>query len=128
FRNLSEIAERPIHQRSEFWLLARELLQELSRILYRKPIISQFVTNFLTRESRKDGHPAIASVSSIEEWMQGFLLKGQTLGAIRSDLSQEQLVHLAWGIWECCLAWLPREDSKAHVDSLLILNLFERAL
>lgn len=128
FRNLILSAQKPVNTRHEFWFLARELIDDLSRILTRKPTISQFVTNFLTRASRSDGHPAIGTVTAIEGWLQAFLQRGQDLGAIRGDLSSEQLLHLAWGLWEISLSWLPREDSRTTVNPILILGLFERAL
>jgi AcrR family transcriptional regulator len=128
FRHLILHAQNPINSRTEFWDLARDLVTELARILSRKPTISQFVTNFLTRESRKDGHPAISTVSAIESWMQSFLERGQAVGALRSDLSQDHLLHLAWGLWEISLSWLPRDDKPGSVDPSQILGLFERAM
>lgn len=128
FRNLIQHAQKLPNTRMEFWLVARELIDELSRILTRKPTISQFVTNFLTRASRNDGHPALGTVTSIEIWLQRFLQRGQELGAIRTDLSNDQLLHLAWGLWEISLSWLPREDRRGAVEPMLILGLFERSL
>ncbi len=130
FRNLAVLTNTQTHSAEEFWSLTEELLFEFYRTLYRKPSASQFVTNFLTQASRTEGHPAIATVNAIDDWLKDLLHHGQTLGAVRSDLNLEQVATLAWGIWESCRSWFPSEANRmqtsVHPDT--ILDLFRRAL
>lgn len=130
FRDLASLAAVQATSVEDFWRLGEELLLEFYRTMYRRPSASQFVTNFLTRESRREGHPAIATVNAIDEWLKDFLYRGQELGAIRSDLGLEQVAELSWGLWESCRSWFPSEASRlqtlVHPD--VILDLFQRAL
>lgn len=130
FRNVSALAAAETQTAEDYWHLAEELLLEFYRTLYRRPSASQFVTNFLTQESRREGHPAIATVNAIDEWLKDFLYRGQELGAIRHDLILDQLSVLAWGIWESCRSWFPSEANRmqAIVHPDVILDLFRRAL
>lgn len=130
FKTVTALAQQAIHDAPSFWKLAEELLLEFYRSLYRKPAVSQFVTNFLTQESRREGHPAIATVNAIDAWLQAFLSRGQALSAIRADLPLAQITVLAWGIWESCRSWLPSEDNKmqAIVHPDIILDIFRRSL
>lgn len=130
FRNVASLAGSDIPTSEAFWELAEELLLEFYRTLYRRPSASQFVTNFLTQESRREGHPAIATVNAIDEWLKDFLYRGQELAAIRHDLSLDQVAVLAWGLWESCRSWLPSETNRMQtlVHPEVILDLFRRAL
>lgn len=130
FKKVTTLASQDPEDAGSYWNHAEELLLEFYRTLYRKPAVSQFVTNFLTQESRREGHPAIATVNSIDAWLKAFISRGQELGAIRADLPIEQLSVLAWGIWESCRSWLPSEDNKmqAIVHPDIILDIFRRAL
>jgi AcrR family transcriptional regulator len=71
FRNLVVLAKEESPDAASFWRIAEELLLEFYRTLYRRPSASQFVTNFLTQESRREGHPAIATVNAIDESSSG---------------------------------------------------------
>ncbi len=130
FRKVTQLSMGIVLTREAFWSLAEDLLLEFYRTLYRKPAVSQFVTNFLTQESRSEGHPAIATVNAIEVWIQDFLACGQDVQAIRRDLPIDQLTILSWGIWESCRNWLPSEANRmqsiVHPD--IILDIFRRTL
>lgn len=130
FKKVTALAAQSIEDSQSFWTLAEELLLEFYRTLYRKPVVSQFVTNFLTQESRREGHPAISTVSSIDAWLKAFLLRGQELGAIRHDLELAQITILAWGIWEGIRSWLPSEENhmQALVHPDVILDIFRRTM
>ncbi len=130
FKRLVSLSFEPPLSELSFWQVAEDLLLEFYRTIYRKPTASQFVTNFLTSESRREGHPAIATVNAIDAWLKEFLTQGRELGAIRSDLTIDQLAVLAWGIWESCRSWLPSETNKmqAIVHPDVILDLFRRTL
>lgn len=130
FKKVTALASQEAEDANSFWNHAEDLLLEFYRTLYRKPAVSQFVTNFLTQESRREGHPAIATVNAIDGWLRAFLARGEELGAIRSDLPIEQLAVLSWGIWESCRSWLPCEENKmqAIVHPDVILDIFRRAL
>jgi len=130
FKKVTQLASGVPLTPSAFWGLAEDLLLEFYRTLYRKPAVSQFVTNFLTQDSRRESHPAIATISALELWLQDFLARGQDVQAIRSDLPIEQLTLLTWGIWESCRSWLPSEANRmqsiVHPD--VILDIFRRTL
>jgi AcrR family transcriptional regulator len=130
FRKVTALASQPVDSPHSFWMLAEELLLEFYRTLYRKPVVSQFVTNFLTQESRREGHPAISTVASIDAWLKTFLLRGQELDAIRQDLELDQITILAWGIWEGIRSWLPSEENQmqALVHPDVILDIFRRTM
>ena len=130
FKKVTALCLDPVRDTASFWNLAEELIFEFYRTLYRKPSASQFVTNFLTQESRREGHPAIATVNAIDSWLQDFLARGQDVGAIRSDLPLEHITVLAWGLWESCRSWLPSEANKmqALVHPDVILDIFRRTL
>lgn len=130
FKKVTALASQDPEDANSYWNHAEELLLEFYRTLYRKPAVSQFVTNFLTQESRREGHPAIATVNAIDAWIQTFLARGQELGAIRADLPVGQISVLAWGIWESCRSWLPSEENKMKAIVLpdIILDIFRRAL
>ncbi|MBC7662169.1 MAG: TetR/AcrR family transcriptional regulator [Chitinophagaceae bacterium] len=130
FRKVTALAlEQPGNARA-YWAHAEELLLEFYRTLYRKPSASQFVTNFLTQESRREGHPALSTVNQIDTWLQDFLNLGQDLGAIRADLNLGQVTILAWGLWESCRSWLPSETNgmQSLVLPDVVLDIFKRAL
>lgn len=130
FKKVSALAASEVLNEAEYWQLAEEILLEFYRTLYRRPTASQFVTNFLTQESRREGHPAIETVNRIDEWLKDFLYRGQELGAIRQDLSLEHVATLAWGIWESCRSWFPSETKRmqdlVHPD--IVLDLYRRTL
>ncbi|MES2746181.1 MAG: TetR/AcrR family transcriptional regulator [Bdellovibrionota bacterium] len=130
FKNLAVLAATEARDSDGYWRLCEDLLLEFYRTLYRRPSASQFVTNFLTHESRREGHPAIATVNAIDEWLKDFLYAGQTLGAVRADLDLSQIATLAWGIWESCRSWFPSEANRmqAPVHPDIILDLYRRAL
>lgn len=130
FKKVTALSQQEAEDATSFWIHAEELLLEFYRTLYRKPAVSQFVTNFLNQDSRREGHPAVATVNALDAWLQAFLARGQELGAIRADLPIEQLSVLAWGIWESCRSWLPSEENKmqAIVHPDVILDIFRRAL
>ncbi len=131
FSQLIRQAQRPVHDSESFWELTTQLLEGLLYLLRQKPSAGLFVTNFLQPGPRLEKHPAAGSIAAIEKWLIAYLLRGQTLGVLRRDLSAAQLAAMIWGLWDSFRPWisgLGGESENDALDAAQLLSLFSNLL
>lgn len=130
FAALVRRAQAPLPDAQAFWLQLQRLLDELCSLLAQKPSTGLFVTNFLKPSSRADHHPAAPTIAAIDSWLLAFIQRGQELGAIRTDLSPEQLKGLSWSLWESSRgqAQAGETESYSPLDAAQLLSLFDRVM
>lgn len=130
FNPLVRLAQQPLLDAAAFWPMVTQLLEGLLSILRQKPQAALFVINFLQPSASREAHPAAHAIRAIEQWLLLLILKGQALGALRQDLTAEQLSALVAGIWESLRPWMPGAggaESK-HIDVPKIVALYQSLL
>lgn len=127
FNRLLPLTRQLPEQRQHYWQTTQELLEGLEQTLQQKPGISQFVLNFLVGGEQQDQHPARGTALAVDVWLRQWLIQGQELGVIRSDLSPARLTAITWGVWQAIHPLRTPSAGKGDQSSVL-LDLLQRLL
>ena|GEM_PF-3277343 len=127
FNRLLPLTRQLPRQKQHYWQMTQELLEGLEQTLLQKPNIGQFVLNFLVGGEQQDEHPARETALAVDGWLQQWIVQGQSLGVIRSDLSATRLTALCWGLWQA-IHPLRMPNNGSADQSQVLLELLQRLM
>jgi AcrR family transcriptional regulator len=96
------------------------------------PVDAELFRRSLQARASGTSHPALSRVASrIREWIREALARGQQIGAVRTDLPNELLLDVSFGLMEGFDIWItqePDESREGRVDELaaLVVRLLRR--
>ena len=115
---------------TDYWLQLEAMLNQFLQLLRKKPILARLISQFLSRDSRRSQHPAAVTLTQIDEWLQEYVVTGQLLGAVRTDLAVEFLSQLVWSVWDSASLWFDITNTSAPHSQVceVVLDLLKRVL
>lgn len=120
----------PAADPEEYWQGWRRMCHSFLHCQIEDPVLARLSWNAIQARTEGGAHPALAQAAQrLSIWLEKVLRQGQELGAVRSDLASDLLLHASFGMLEGADRWLaerwgdlkdaPIEETSAAIVALL---------
>ena len=115
-----------------FWAGCEAMYTRGLRFMLDDPRNAALCLSVVHARAGHDGHPALLRLNEqMVQWVTALVVQGQTLGAVRTDLPSELIVHAALALMDAGDRWLASnwdEMTDAAVDgtATTMVDLFRR--
>ncbi|MCC6877225.1 MAG: TetR/AcrR family transcriptional regulator [Sandaracinaceae bacterium] len=115
-----------------FWRGCEQMYERTLRFVLEDPNNASLCLAITRARERMEGHPVLLELNQrMLEWTRALVQQGQALGAVRTDVPSELLVHVGLSIMDAGDRWLAgrlREITAGEVESTakMLVDLFRR--
>jgi AcrR family transcriptional regulator len=115
-----------------FWHACQAMYERSLRFMLDDPSNAALCLSITRARERMEGHPELLELHArMKEFLEALLLQGQAIGAIRTDLPSDLIVHAGLSLMDAGDRWLASNWSEMrpeHVEetATMMVDLFRR--
>ena len=117
---------------ASFWNACEAMYARSLRFMLEDPRNSALCLSIVQARARLEGHPILLELNErMMEWTSALVTQGQALGAVRTDIPADLLVHSALALMDAGDRWLlsrwnELDETSVDETAAMMVDLFRR--